>query len=62
MWVFCCANEARGGGARAGSGAARTITPHTKSSEAYVLTKDEGGRYTLLLRTIARNFISGRQM
>jgi len=43
----CCADEARGGGARPGVGEAGSITPHTHfQCEAYVLTKEEGGRHT----------------
>ena len=37
----------RRGGARAGDRQAGSITPHTKfKAEAYVLTKEEGGRHT----------------
>ena len=40
-----------------------SITPHTKfKCEAYVLTKDEGGRHTPFSQIIVRNFISVRQM
>jgi elongation factor Tu len=36
-----------------------SITPHTKfKAEAYVLTKEEGGRHTRSLRGIARSFTS----
>ena len=40
-----------------------SISPHTEfKCEAYVLTKDEGGRHTHFSRTIVRSSISGRQM
>jgi elongation factor Tu len=39
--------EARGRRARPGSGKPGSITPHTKfKAEAYILTKEEGGRHT----------------
>jgi elongation factor Tu len=39
-----------------------SITPHTKfKAEAYVLTKEEGGRHTPFLRATGRSFISGRR-
>ena len=40
-------HQERGRGARYGACEAESITPHTKfKAEAYVLTKEEGGRHT----------------
>src|SRR3972149_6102271 len=55
MWGCCCAGRGREkwragrGGARRGQVVAKpgSITPHTKfKAEAYILTKEEGGRHT----------------
>jgi len=38
-----------------------SITPHTKfKAEAYVLTKEEGGRHTPFFKDTGRSFISAR--
>ena len=40
-----------------------SITPHKKyEAEAYILTKEEGGRHTPFLTGTGRSFILGRQM
>ena len=45
---------ARGSGARAGVVQARRINPHTKfEAEAYVLTKEEGGRHYAVLQRLS---------
>jgi elongation factor Tu len=43
----CCVARSVKVGARPGSGKPGSITPHTKfKAEAYILTKEEGGRHT----------------
>jgi elongation factor Tu len=54
--------EREGRRARPGAGKPGSITPHTKfKAEAYILTKEEGGRHTPFFTTTVRSSTSARR-